>query len=83
MVNAVTNKENIVSKQLVNRVLEDIYIDLMATKCDTVEECRILWKTYNSLKLWFEILSFNLEELGFELREKMSCTSLQSIFAEF
>ena len=36
IVDAVMNKENFVSNQLVNSVLKDTDINLMATNCDTV-----------------------------------------------
>ena len=62
------NKENVVSKQLANRVLKDMDIYMMATKCYTVKECRIIWKTYKNIKLWFENWQVNLKELGFALR---------------
>ena len=42
MVNAAMNKENVVLKQLVKRVLKGTDIDMIYNKCDTVEECKIL-----------------------------------------
>ena len=61
MVNAVMNEENVFSEQLVNRFLKGVAVDLMDTKYDIVEECRILWKTYKNINLWFEIWLVNLK----------------------
>ena len=63
------NKGNVVSKQLLNRVLRDTDINLMDTMCDTVNKCSIFWTTYKNLKFWFENWLVNLEELGFVLRD--------------
>ena len=78
------NKENVILKQLVNRVLKNTAIYLMATKCDTVQECRIIWTTYKNIKFWFDNWLVNLEDIGFALRDKKTrYTSLQSIFTTF
>ena len=61
MVNAVMNEENVFSEQLVNRFLKGVAVDLMDTKYDIVEECRILWTTYKNINLWFEIWLVNLK----------------------
>ena len=67
---AVKNKENVFLKKLVNRFLEDTVIDLMVTNCDNVEECKIILTTYNNNKSRFDNWRVNLEDIGFELREK-------------
>ena len=64
------NKENVFLKKLVNRFLEDTAINLMVTNCDNVEECRIILTTYNNNKSRFDNWRVNLEDIGFELREK-------------
>ena len=73
MVNAVVNKESVISKQLVNKVLKETVINLMDTKCDAVKDCRILWTTYNNIKLRFDKLYSQFRRAWFfiERQEKL------------
>ena len=69
MVNAVMNKENIISKQLMNIFLKDTAINLVYTKCGTTKEYNIICTMYKNLNMWFDNFLVNLEELGFVLRD--------------
>ena len=50
---------------ILNHILRVTYIDLKAGRCDSVEERRVLWKTFFNLKIWFENWKVDLVELGF------------------
>lgn len=53
------------STNLMHRLLAETAVDILGTSCDTVEERRILWTTYNNLKCWFLNWGNDLVELGF------------------
>ncbi len=70
-VNGVMKKETkTLSKQLLNRLLAETAIDLLATKGRNVEERRILWTTYRNLKSWFDNWCRDLVELGFAHKDE-------------
>ncbi|KAL7547200.1 hypothetical protein ACHAWF_012800 [Thalassiosira exigua] len=50
---------------LFKRLIREIAIDLLAAKSKCDEERRILWTTYNNLKMWFQNWERDLIELGF------------------
>ena len=55
--------------KLLDRIIKETAINLLAEKCNDVEQRRILWTSYKNLKLWFENWERELEELGFTDRD--------------
>ncbi len=64
-VNQLIGKEGKVTHEFLNRLLRYTAIDVLATKCNSNEERRIRWTTYNNLKSGFENWENDLLELGF------------------
>ena len=47
-------EENIVSTSLLNHILQLAAVEILSTLTTNIEEVRIIWTTYNSLKSWFD-----------------------------
>ena len=58
------------SYKLLDRVLSATAVSLLATKGNNVEDRRIIWTTYNNLKMWFDNWTANLLELRFAKDEE-------------
>ena len=57
--------ENVVSFQLLDRILKETAIDLLAQVSNNVKDRRVRWTTYNNLHSWFENWERDLLDLGF------------------
>ena len=57
--------ENVVSFQLLDRILKETAIDLLAQVSNNVEDKRVRWTTYNNLDSWFKNWERDLLDLGF------------------
>ncbi len=64
-VNWLVGKEGKVTYELLNWLLRDTAIDVLSTTCNSHEERRIRWTTYNIMKSWFENCENDLLALGF------------------
>ena len=51
--------------KLLNRILQETFVELNADRINDVEQRRILWTSYNNMNMWFENWERDLEELGF------------------
>ncbi len=54
-----------ISYKLLDRILISTGCDILVAKCNTQEERRIQWTTYQNLKSWFDNWEKDLVELGF------------------
>ena len=53
-VNRVLGKDSMyLSYKMLDRILAETAVELHSSKVNGVEERRILWTTYNNLKMWF------------------------------
>ncbi len=50
---------------ILNCILKDTAIDILATKCNAQEEQRIRWTTYHNINSWFDNWGHDLVELDF------------------
>jgi hypothetical protein len=57
------------SQQLLERVLRECAIDLLAGKVNAVEQRRIMWTSYKNLRMWFNNWFKDIEDLGFARRD--------------
>ena len=65
-VNRVLGKDSInLSYKMLDRILAETAVELHSSKVNGVEERRILWTTYNNLKMWFGNWKIDLLNLGF------------------
>ena len=53
------------STQCLSRLIQYTAIDLLAGKVNKVKDRRVLWTTYENIKLWFENWTRDIVELGF------------------
>ena len=68
--NKLMNMESPKSFMLLNRLLKETAVDLLAARLNSVEDRRILWTTHRNLRLWFDNWTRDLEELGFAKRNE-------------
>ena len=66
---SVMGKEEVLSHQLLIRVLQECACDLLAGKNETVEQRQIMWMSYNNLRVWFNNWFEALEDLRFAERD--------------
>jgi len=64
----VMDKERNISQQLLDRLLRECAIDLLAEKSQSVEQRRIMWTSYTNLRMWFNNWFKDIEQLGFATR---------------
>jgi hypothetical protein len=57
---------------LLDRILKETAIDLLASKSKTVEHRRVLWNTFENLNRWFDTWSETLLELGFAYKDELT-----------
>ena len=55
--------------KILARVLQETTFDLLADKVFTAKQRRIMWTTYNNLRMWFANWEHDLVELGFAYRK--------------
>ena len=57
---------------LLDRILKETAIDLLASKSKTVEHRQVLWNTFENLNRWFDTWSETLLELGFAYKDELT-----------
>jgi len=69
-IKAVIGKTEICSFKLLDRIIKETALDFLASKSESVEQRRILWTSYNNLKMWFNSWCEAIEVLGFAERDE-------------
>ena len=69
--NCCVNKDGSTSLSLVKRLINETAVDILrSSKSNKAEHRRILWTTYNNIKIWFDNWETDLLELGFAEKDE-------------